>query len=74
MSCRYLGDVLSRQDISKTILRCLEDVLCRLGFCTVSLFKIFAKFTENTCAGISFLIKLQPEYFHYSRDFNNILA
>ena len=32
MSCRYLENVLSRQDNSKTILRCLEDVLCRLGF------------------------------------------
>ena len=31
MSCRYLENVLSRQDNSKTILRCLEDVLCRLG-------------------------------------------
>ena len=31
MSCRYLENVLSRQDNSKTILRCLEDVLCRQG-------------------------------------------
>ena len=31
MSCRYLENVLSRQGNSKTILRCLEDVLCRLG-------------------------------------------
>ena len=31
MSCRYLENVLSWQDNSKTILRCLEDVLCRLG-------------------------------------------
>ena len=28
---RYLENVLSRQDNSKTILRCLEDVLCHLG-------------------------------------------
>ena len=31
MSCKYLKNVLSRQDNSKTILRCLEDNLCRLG-------------------------------------------
>ena len=31
MSCRYLENVLSRQYNSNTILRCLEDVLCRLG-------------------------------------------
>ena len=31
MSYRCLANVLSRQDNSKTILRCLEDVLCRLG-------------------------------------------
>ena len=31
MSCRYLENVLSRQDNSKAILRCLEDVLCQLG-------------------------------------------
>ena len=31
MSYRYLENVLSRQDNSKTILRCIEDVLCRLG-------------------------------------------
>ena len=33
MSFRYLENVLSRQDNSKTILRYLEDVLCRLGSC-----------------------------------------
>ena len=37
MFCRYLENVLSRQDNSKAILRCLEDVLCRLG-------KLFWKF------------------------------
>ena len=31
MSCRYLEKVLSKQGNSKTIVRCLEDVLCRLG-------------------------------------------
>ena len=31
MFCRYLEDVLPKQDNSKTILRCLEDVLYRLG-------------------------------------------
>ena len=31
MSCRYLENVLSRQDNSKAILRCFEHVLCRLG-------------------------------------------
>ena len=31
MSCRYLENVFSRKDNSKKILRCLEDVLCRLG-------------------------------------------
>ena len=36
MSSRYLKNVLSRQVNSKTILRCLEDVLCRLGSAQVS--------------------------------------
>ena len=39
MSCRYLGNVLSRQDNSKTILRCLEDVLCQLGYSLSEFFR-----------------------------------
>ena len=35
MSFRHLKNVLSRQDNSKTKVRCLEDVLCRLGFLQV---------------------------------------
>ena len=36
MFLRYLKNVLSRQDSSKTKVRCLEDVLRRLGkFCII---------------------------------------
>ena len=34
MFCRYLKNVPSRRDNSKTILRCLENALCRLGLQT----------------------------------------
>ena len=39
MSCRYLEKVLSKQGNSKTIVRCLEDVLCRLGLMLIERWK-----------------------------------
>ena len=42
-------------------------------FCTMGVFEIFAKFMEKHMYWDLFLVKLQPEYFHYSQDFNNVL-
>ena len=41
MSCRYLEKVLSKQGNSKTIVRCLEDVLCRLGLMLIERWKFY---------------------------------
>ena len=60
MSCRYLEDVLPRQDNSKTILRCLEDILCRLGCLYIHIQGLTASKT-TMCVGSESIILLNYE-------------
>ena len=65
MSCRYLENVTSKQDNSKTILKCFEDVLCRLGWLRThfnTVYKLTASNLTNFMNGLRIIMRL----FHSS--------
>ena len=62
MLFRYLKDVLSRQDNSKTNLKCLEDVLRRLGNAYCFTMTTLARYFVNHCFPFHTIMNTQLYY------------